>query len=63
MKRGPIDMTSLAGGIVLMIVGVLLLLDRTGEIDVHFDGLWPLLVGATGAVLLAAGLDDRRRGR
>jgi hypothetical protein len=63
MTRRPLDLTSLAGGIVLMIVGVLILLDRTGEIDLSFDGLWPLLAAATGAVLLAAGLDDRRRGR
>jgi hypothetical protein len=63
MRRGPLDLTSLVGGIVLMIVGVLILLDRTGDIDLRFDGLWPLLAGATGAVLLAAGLDDRRRGR
>jgi hypothetical protein len=63
MRRGPLDLTSLAGGIVLIIVGVLILLDRTGDIDLDFDGLWPLLVGATGAVLLAAGMDDRRRGR
>lgn len=63
MKRGPIDLTSLAGGIVLMIVGVVILLDRTGDIDLGFDGLWPLLAAATGAIFLAAGLDDRRRGR
>jgi hypothetical protein len=63
MKREDLDLTSLAGGIVLMIVGVLILLDRTGDINLHFDGLWPLLTAAAGTVLLAAGLDDRRRGR
>jgi hypothetical protein len=63
MKRDELDVTSLAAGIVLMIVGVLILLDRTGDINLHFDGLWPLLTAAAGAVLLAAGLDDRRRGR
>jgi hypothetical protein len=63
MKREELDLTSLAGGIVLMIVGVLILLDRTGDINLRFDGLWPLLTAAAGAVLLAAGLDDRRRGR
>ncbi len=63
MKREPLDITSLAGGIVLIIVGVIILLDRLGDIELAFDGLWPLLAGATGAVLLAAGMDDRRRGR
>ncbi|HEX6388782.1 MAG TPA: hypothetical protein VFZ89_05040 [Solirubrobacteraceae bacterium] len=63
MKGREIDVTSLAGGVVLIILGVLILLDRTGEIDLTFAALWPLLVGAVGAVLLAAGLDDRRHGR
>jgi hypothetical protein len=63
MKRSEVDLTSLAGGIVLMILGIVILLDRTGDISLGFDGLWPLLAGAAGAVLLAAGLDDRRRGR
>lgn len=61
MSRERLDLTSLAGGVVLIVVGVLLLLDRTGEIDLGFDGLWPMLAAATGAILLAAGLDDRRR--
>jgi hypothetical protein len=63
MRDRDIDLTSLVGGCVLIVVGVLILLDRTGDLNLTFDGLWPLLVGATGAVLLAAGLDDRRRGR
>jgi hypothetical protein len=56
-------LTSLGGGVVLIVFGVLLLLDRTGDLDLSFDALWPLLAGAVGAVLLVAGLDDRRRGR
>lgn len=63
MSRRRLDLASLVGGLVLVAVGVILLLDRTGELDVHFAALWPMLAGAAGAVLLAAGLDDRRRGR
>jgi hypothetical protein len=63
MSRGPLDRTSLAGGLVLIVLGVLLLLDRTGDLDLRFGALWPMLAGAIGVVLLAAGMDDRRRGR
>jgi len=63
VKREGLDLTSLVGGMVLVGIGVLLLLDRTGELDLGFDALWPMLLGALGAVLLAAGMDDRRRGR
>jgi hypothetical protein len=58
-----LDLTSLVAGAVLVAVGAVLLLDRTDAIDIDFGGLWPLLIGAVGAILLAAGLDDRRRGR
>ena len=61
MRR--LDLTSLVAGAALAVIGVLLLLDRTDSINIDFGGLWPMLVGAVGAILLAAGLDDRRRGR
>ena len=57
-----LDRTSLVSGIVLIIVGTVFLLDRTGTLNLHFDALWPLLAGAGGAILLVAGLDDRRDG-
>jgi hypothetical protein len=64
MKREPLDLTSLVGGVVLVAIGVVLLLDRIDAgLNLRFDGLWPLLAGAVGAILLAAGMDDRRRGR
>ena len=37
-------------------LGALLLLDRTGAIDVRFDYMLPAVLAAVGAVLLAAGL-------
>jgi len=57
-----IDRTSLIAGLILIALGVVFLLDRTGTLDLHFNALWPLLTGAAGAMLLAAGLEDRRRG-
>ncbi|MCW2957600.1 MAG: hypothetical protein JWP18_403 [Solirubrobacterales bacterium] len=58
-----VDRTSLVAGLVLVVLGVVFLLDRTGSLDLRFGGLWPLLTAAAGAILLAAGLDDRRRHR
>jgi hypothetical protein len=57
-----VDRTSLVAGLVLIALGVLFLLDRTETLDLRFAALWPLLTGAAGAILLTAGLDDRRRG-
>lgn len=62
MKRG-LDLASLVAGLALIVVGLFLLLDRTGALDLRFSALWPMLAGLVGAVLLAAGMDDRRRGR
>lgn len=57
-----LDRTSLVAGVLLIAVGVLALLDRTGTIDLRFAALAPMLTGAAGAILLTAGLDDRRGG-
>ena len=51
-----VDMVSLVSGLVVLAVGVLLLLDQTGEIELTFAYLLPALTGALGAVLLASGL-------
>ena len=58
-----LDRTSLAGGVALLIVGTVLMLDATGVIDLTFALLWPMFAAAVGAILLVAGADDRRRGR
>jgi hypothetical protein len=60
MRR--VDRTSLVAGLAITVVGVVLLLDRTGAIDVRFDYAAPLVIAAVGAILLAAGLEGRRDG-
>jgi LiaI-LiaF-like transmembrane region len=57
----PFDWTSLAGGLVLIGLGSLLLFDRVDAIDLRFGYLWPALLAAVGAVLLASGLSRRDR--
>lgn len=56
-----LDLPSVVSGLALVIVGTVLLLDREEVLDLDFGGLWPLLAFAIGAVLLALGIDDRRR--
>ena len=52
-RRG--DRTLIAAGLATIALGTLLLLDRTGVLDVRFDYLVPAVLAAVGAVLLAAG--------
>ncbi len=61
MRREPLEVTSLVAGLVLVGLGTLLLLDRTGALDLRFGYLWPALLAALGAILLANGLT--REGR
>jgi len=56
VKRGRADRTLIVAGLVTVALGTLLLLDRTGVIDVRFDYMLPAVLAAVGAVLLAAGL-------
>jgi hypothetical protein len=58
--RRRIDRTSLAAGVVVTAVAVVLLLDRAGAIDLRFDYAAPLTIAAVGAIMLAAGLEGRR---
>jgi hypothetical protein len=62
MRRPP-SVTVLFTGIAVLVLGVLLVLDANGTIDLRFAYTAPVLVGAFGAVLLASGLASRRRGR
>jgi hypothetical protein len=59
MRR--LDRTSLVAGLALIAVGAVLLLDRLGDIQLDVGGTWPLLAFLLGVVLLASGLDERRR--
>lgn len=56
MKRGRADRTLIVAGLATVALGTLLLLDRTGVVDVRFDYMLPAVLAAVGAVLLAAGL-------
>jgi di/tricarboxylate transporter len=64
MRRSP-SVTALTTGIALVVLGVLLVLDADGSVDLGFAYAAPILVGALGAILLAGGLAsrDHRRGR
>ena len=59
MSRRTLDATSLVAGLVLIGVGVVLLLDRLEVLDLRFGYLWPLLLAAVGAILVASGLARR----
>ena len=62
MTRPP-NITVLLTGIAVLALGVLLVLDSGGAIDLRFAYMAPVLVGALGAILLASGLASRGRGR
>ena len=55
----PVDWTSLAAGLAVMGLGGLSLLDRLAAVDLRFGYLWPALLAALGAILLASGLSRR----
>lgn len=56
---GRLNVTSLVGGLALIGVGVLLLLDGADEIDLGFGWLAPMLIGAIGLTLVASGAAAR----
>jgi len=62
MKRSPNVMVLLTG-LAVLALGVLLVLDADGAVDLRFAYMAPVLVGALGSILLAGGLAGRGRGR
>ena len=60
MTRREFDPASLAAGLVIVGLGVLLLLDQVNTLDLSFGYLFPALLGVVGAIMLAAGLTGRR---
>jgi hypothetical protein len=56
VNRRRADRTLIVAGLATVALGALLLLDRTGVIDVRFDYMVPAVLAAVGVVLLAAGL-------
>jgi hypothetical protein len=57
------NITALTGGLVVIVLGVLLVLDAGGQITLRFAYTGPLIVAGVGAVLLASGLEARARAR
>jgi hypothetical protein len=57
--RSP-DPTSVVAGLAVLALGVLLLLDASGTLDLRFAVLGPVACAATGAILLASGMARRR---
>jgi hypothetical protein len=47
-------------GIAVLALGVLLLLDASGPLELRFKVLAPAACAATGAILLASGMTRRR---
>lgn len=59
MRSRP-DLTSVVAGVAVLALGVLLLLDASGTLDLSFAILAPVVCAATGAILLASGMSRPR---
>ena len=53
------DLYSLAGGLAIVLLGLLLLLQEEGSIDIDGGWLAAIVAGCAGAALLASGLGAR----
>ena len=54
------DLTSLVAGAAILAVGVILLLDAEGTLDLRLSGFVPLACAAIGAILVASGMTRPR---
>jgi hypothetical protein len=54
------DITSLVSGVCVIALGVLLLLDANGTLDLSFAVLGPVACASLGAMLLASGMTRPR---
>jgi hypothetical protein len=54
------DLTSIVAGACVVALGVLLLIDATGTVELRFGVLAPAVCGALGAILLTSGLTRPR---
>ena len=59
MARRIPDLPSLVAGLVIVVLGAVLLLDRLDVLTLHFASWGPLACAAIGAILLASGLGRR----
>ena len=60
MRRAPLDVAGLVAGLVITGLGVLLMLDFLDVIELDFGALWPIMLAAGGAILLALGVASQR---
>lgn len=60
MKARDFDPASLAAGLIVIGLGLLLLLDQADAIDLRFGYFLPAILGAVGGIMLAVGLAGRR---
>ena len=60
MTRRP-NIASLVSGLALLALGILLVLDAQGTLDLGFAYVGPALLGVVGVTLLASGLSSRQR--
>jgi hypothetical protein len=51
-------LSTLIGGIAVILFGVWILLDASGTVDISFAALGPAVTAAAGAMLLARGLEE-----
>jgi hypothetical protein len=58
--RSSPDLTSVVAGIAVLALGVLLLLDASGTLELRFGVLAPAACAAAGAILLASGMTRRQ---
>jgi hypothetical protein len=54
--RQRTDIVSLVAGVAITVIGIAVLLDRTGVLDMGFAALAPITLAVIGAILLASGL-------
>ena len=55
-SRGPLDVGALVAGLAITALGVVLLLHFLHVLELDFGTVWPITLGAAGAILLAVGL-------
>jgi hypothetical protein len=51
-----LDIVSMVAGVVIVVLGIAVLLDRTGVLDLRFAELAPIMLAVVGAILLVSGL-------
>lgn len=54
-----LDLPALVAGVLVMLFGVVLLLDASGDLNLRFAALAPIAAFICGATLLAAGIARR----